>query len=298
MVDRFLGNTFYSARKLVQRGAGAEEAITHVLGKQNLATVAAARGTTMDVQSRMKLEVAKTVARTFGKGAKALAVRAVTADEINEAKTSVNMIQFLRDNPKTAQGVAYDSTLSLRLASPELADATQQKALAILAFLESKLPPQPARGPFQGPPQDLADSMSRSALQQWNSYVRVLNDPTRLLVDLRENSLTIETVEAFKVGYPAMFEEVKSNLQRELLRENKPVPYQKRMQYSMLFGLDEPTLSTNFVGYLQGMWGVQEKKPGAKPSGPTSDNRNFMMTYAKSMETPTAAVTGPKPPRF
>jgi len=180
------------------------------------------------------------------------------ADEVRRSAT---------DAATTAQRM--DQTLApIRARSPKLAQAMRAGSLGTLAFLQSKLPPQPPADPLE--PERAAPMPHPGAQEAFLRYYRAVRDPLSVVEDLRHGKLSPEGVEVLK-SVPAMqplYAEVqKGALDAMAAGKLRDLSQQQRLGMGMLLDLPLPELSPGYVASRQSAYAMPPPPTSSAPTG-------------------------------
>lgn len=70
--------------------------------------------------------------------------------------------------------------------------------------------------------------------------------------DLKKGRMTIEQAETIKTVFPEMYQETVQNIMEELPKLKEELPYQKKLQLGILFGIPtDPSLKPEFIAQMQ-----------------------------------------------
>jgi hypothetical protein len=109
---------------------------------------------------------------------------------------------------------------------------------------------------------------STTDLAKFARVVDAVQNPTRILDDLKANKLTPEVVQAVKATSPATFEAVQQALMSRLA-DMKNVPYEKRVFLSVLFEKPlDTTMRPDFVAAMQANFAAPSPPPQNQPARP------------------------------
>lgn len=112
--------------------------------------------------------------------------------------------------------------------------AAAQHARAV-SFIQSKLPPTPTVNPLQ--PQLTKPYVSDAEVDRMSKYMTAIERPMSVLEDWERGVVSAESVEALKVVYPGLYGALAKEVQTQLLKTTKPLPYNEQLQASILLGL-------------------------------------------------------------
>jgi hypothetical protein len=149
-------------------------------------------------------------------------------------------------------------------AAPEVAEQMAVKAMQAANFLMEKSP-KPLSRDF------LMEEDWRPSdvdLAKWERYVAAVQDPTELLKELQAGMLSVETVEAVRAIYPRLYEQIVTHLAEEIPMLREKLPYDDRVQLSILFNLPvEESMNNDFVATMQSI--AQMETAQQMPQMPT-----------------------------
>lgn len=200
------------------------------------------------------LGVAGDVART-GRALAAVGFgRMVTGtpeERANEYHEIQAQLRELVANPQLLTDNLSLATTGISELSEEAADAMNQTAVRGLHYLVRNSPPVASDPLFPG---RMAAPPSQSAIDDFVARYRAIHDPTKLLTDFANNTLSHATVDTVRNVYPEIFTSYQVAM-GELLTDINPrtLPYQTRMSLSTFLGSrTDVTLSSDFVMAMQG----------------------------------------------
>jgi len=165
--------------------------------------------------------------------------------------------------------------------APKVAEAASEKAAASAMFLYEKMP----KNPFSDKAIFSQKKWKPSDLEisKWKKYVDTVEDPMKALKDLRKGRMTIEQSETLKTVYPEIYSEVMNNFMEELPKLKEELPYQKRLQISLLFQVPtDYTLSPEFINQMQQAHLKSMQAEDGKQQGGFSPARADKLNIAES----------------
>lgn len=177
---------------------------------------------------------------------------------------------------RLSEAVADPATTGARLTegvhaiaphAPMLAQAVTETQMRAIQYLYEKAPKDDnavSEGPFsQGyQPADWE-------IAAWERCAAAVQDPLSVLDELEHGTVTQEAVEALQAVYPALYEDVRVQLTKQITETKTNVPYFDRIQLSDLFGVDlDNSLDPAFVnavqnGYVQAAAAQQSQRQSA-----------------------------------
>jgi hypothetical protein len=172
--------------------------------------------------------------------------------------------------------------------SPGMAAAITNTLMGDVAYLASKLPPTRldtfTLQPHLQPPTRASDAEKSEYLRA----ARAISDPTVMLKDAKDGSLTPTTVEAIKERRPKMYAEMRTEIAQSLVTSKSELPYGRRIQLGILLDLPtDQTLAPDFVSAIQATYTASDKA-GVEPPPPQLSQ----LDVAGSSQTATQAASG------
>jgi hypothetical protein len=154
------------------------------------------------------------------------------------------------------------------------------KAIAKERFLASKLPvsaAKPALDPH-APDRDPAPA----AMDKFLRYQRAADEPMSIFDDLERGRVSRESIEAVKAIYPAIYEEVRTTVQRHVLEQEKPPSYQQQLQLGILLDIPVRPIFQNVTEYQQ-IITTTTSGGGAQPKPDTGPKRAIHIDNATTV---------------
>lgn len=178
--------------------------------------------------------------------------------------------RFVSD-PEYAMNTLTASTSKLSGVAPNLSQAMQTKAATAIQFLYSKAPKRPAP---QGIIVQKPWKPSEAELARWERYYRAVQDPMVALDDFENGSLSYESVEVLKAVYPKLYEDIAREISEEVATLKGPLPYEKRLQLSVLLGVPvDSTTTPQFAQALQMSYVQEAAEEAARTPGKSRPKR-------------------------
>jgi len=147
-------------------------------------------------------------------------------------------LQELQNNPSQMIDKLEAATKSVYDVAPNLSGSLQAGTIRATDFLISKMP-------SKGHKRALSPSfkLSNAELSKFQRYIRTVEKPLSSLDQLRNHTLTPETIETLNVVYPKLYGHMKSVITDKLtdfLAKNKPeqIPYAYKQSLSFFLGED------------------------------------------------------------
>jgi hypothetical protein len=161
---------------------------------------------------------------------------------------------------KLAEGVQH-----LAPHAPELASSIVNTQMRAAAFLAEKAPQDPNVGKTLNP---FLNAWEPSDLERatFERYAAAVADPLGALDELEAGSVSPEAVEALRAVYPALYEDLRTQLATSVSELQVQVPYRDRVQLSILFGVElDPSMNAAFVNAVQNSYS-QPQEPAPRQS--------------------------------
>lgn len=116
--------------------------------------------------------------------------------------------------------------------APIVAQGLRDSLSTTVQFLASKAPKEKVLSPGMPPVPP-----SRAEVMRFNRYVRAIKDPTSILDDAFDGTLTPEAVEAVRTIYPQTYAQMQADI-AERIHNIANIPYSRRIQLSAILGQD------------------------------------------------------------
>lgn len=186
-------------------------------------------------------------------------------------KSKMRQIAALTSDPARLTDNTSRSIAAVHGVAPKLAGQLALKASKAAMFLAAKVPKDPTP-PSIIPQQRDKWQPSKADIAKFARYARAVDDPTTVLDDLKHGRLSSEGVEAMREVYPKLYESVRQSLVERVGELKKDLPYDARVQLSLLFGVPlDPTLDPGFVNAIQsGYKQTPQTHAPTQPAGPGS----------------------------
>lgn len=198
---------------------------------------------------------------------------------VERDKRDVEQTAMKRQLDQLAQLTADPETFRLRLAesmgdvvhvAPRVAQEMHGQAWNAINFLYGKAP----KNPYYAATQDLRDQWEPdpSETRKFERYARAVNDPLGTLHDMQNGHITAEAVEALKAVYPAIHQQMVSELVPHMATA-KNVPLQRRLEVAEIIGTPLDSLTSPVLAAtMQQAYAQQAKQPAAPARPAVSKN--------------------------
>jgi len=191
---------------------------------------------------RMQQATASTIDRGMNallKGGEAL--KGITAQKLipheenlkNYDKLEAHLTDMTANPNKLIDSLA-DSTHTLNDIAPDINTHLNINAVRATQFLASKLPVQNPSSPLTP-----AYKPSKSELSKFNRYARIVENPLHVIEQLKQGSLTTESLETLQTVYPQLLKQMQTALTGKLNEKTvAKMPYQSKIMASAFLGQD------------------------------------------------------------
>lgn len=171
------------------------------------------------------------IARFFGKQS-GTAPTFPTTDRDTYREKLASLHALATDPQAMAAGLVPADVANL---APGLAATMAATGARAIQFLAGVAPKPPRKDPMKALDDQLWEP-SPAALSRWARYVDAVEQPGKVLHDLREGYVTQEQVDALRAVYPKLLQDIQTKMIERLAQWDKPLEYGQRMALSRLFG--------------------------------------------------------------
>lgn len=126
--------------------------------------------------------------------------------------------------------------------APKVASAIVSTSLRGLNYLAQTLPPSKIDSYSLQPQLTKGTRSSDAEISRFMRTAAAVEDPMVVFREAKAGTLTRDHVEAFKAVYPNLYDEVRSEVMRQIVETKTQLPYSRRIQLGIL--LDIPTDAT------------------------------------------------------
>ncbi len=150
--------------------------------------------------------------------------------------------------------------------NPALTMAATGTILKGVSFLQSKLPPTRA-DQFSLQPQLQKESRASDAeVSKFMRYAEAVDNPTMVLAEAKNGTLTRDHVEAVKAVYPKLYDQMRQQVMQQLTTSKSPLPYGARIQLGILLDIPtDRTLAPDFQQAIQATYSSAEQAGAETP---------------------------------
>lgn len=206
-----------------------------------------------------------------------------------------NVMQNLnkyQQNPQNFVDNINKQTSGIFNAAPKTAGELSRVAVSAMNFLSSKAPKSSASPGFLDAykPIKMPSSIDMSKFER---YLSAISKPASVMKNIQDGTVTRDEMDAFKTVYPSMFHELQNQLVQKLPEMAQNMPYNRRIQLGMLFGVaaDQSMQPGNIMG-LQGNFGSSQSGQEQNNEGAVNPSQGGMskLNFADRERTPTQEV--------
>ena len=219
-------------------------------------------GAVSNLIGRTKERLAGRVAPALRKGAFTFTRLGTVAEHLNtdkRYKANVEAVQSVAQDPQTSRASVEKSLEPISETAPKTSMGVLTTAERGAAFAASKLPPS---NPLNERGVDTTPTSKKLSFLRSMDALRM--GPEKLLDQIETGAIDLETVEAIREVYPAAYAQLQQTVFEtvaELEAKGQVLPYDRRIQLSMAFGLPEPTRNPALVL----AWLADYAKPAEQP---------------------------------
>lgn len=206
----------------------------------------------------------------------------------NDMFTDINR---LGGDPQHLVDQLQHNTQDMHGIAPNTTGAVQQAATRATQFLQSKIPQQPNPKPLSSPTEP-----SQADLAKFQRYYQVVENPTSVLKDVKNNTITPEAMEALSTVYPKMYQEMQKQVMNQMTsymgKKNKDLlPHSTKLSLSLFMGQDlidtlaQPSIAANMAA-MAAPSPAQQQNAGNQQKVRTSQKGLSSLTKGTAALTP------------
>ena len=208
-------------------------------------------------------------ASTAGRGM----VGAEIGDLVKTTQDRIAEVKRLASNPALAMARTDKATSGLNDREKLKAAAVARQVTAV-QFLASKTPRQFTRAGNSLTPHLADPKLSAAEARKFHRYFRGVDDPMAVVDDLANGKVDREGIEAIKVVYPKIFQEMRARVMDATMRRSEPLPYSRRIMLGTVFDFPaDRSLDPAYLQRTQALHAEKEQAPPPKQSPPPSNSR-------------------------
>lgn len=195
-------------------------------------------------------------------------------------------ITQLRGNPAALTDRVARSIGTVTDRAPRLTDAMTRTAQRAFTYLSQNLPASRS-DQYALQPQLQKSRVSDAEVSRFMRKVDAVDNPTMVLKEAKAGTLTRDHVEAVKAVYPDLYEQMRSEVMRQVIDTKHPLSYQRKIQLGILLDIPtDRTLAPDFVRAIQATYSASE------PAGEEPPHPNLtQLDVASSLATATQSAT-------
>lgn len=204
-----------------------------------------------------------------------------------EPKTKREAFKIARENLtklKTEPDILIDrlakNSTRMAKAAPNTADQINQAAVRSVMFLASKMPKDIHSNNIYSNLSKREYEPSDIELSKFEKYMEAIENPMSVLTDLENGKLSREKVEALKVVYPNIYNNIRIKTLEQIENSQEKMAYQKRIQLGIL--MDIPTDASLEPGSILGLQEIYAEQQQQEQA--TEKEINPTMTGLKNIE--------------
>jgi len=170
--------------------------------------------------------------------------------EEHAAETAHRKVLAAASQPDAHAAAIENAAAPIAEHAPKTANAFQRAALRGTMYLAENAPKVSTRPSIT--PQFDRPAMSDAQRSDYQRQVQAVHDPVSVLKDMELGRVTRAQVDALRMVYPSMYQEITERVHERLADLRKPLSYGQKVQLSMLLGVPaDETLSPQFVQAMQ-----------------------------------------------
>lgn len=180
-------------------------------------------------------------------------------------------VSDLAGAPDAVKQHMHSQTMAIGNHAPEVAAAVNQKAVAAVRYLSTKLPPAYTNSEGTRPTLTprIKPVVSKPAMTGFLRAVdAVERKPEETIKNILKGHGTLEDADALKNVYPAYYAEAQERVQRICETRETPVPFQTAVRLGILFDIPTtPGMQPDLIQQEQQMYAAIAKPQGPPPPG-------------------------------
>jgi hypothetical protein len=205
----------------------------------------------------------------------------------DEYLKQVNQIKKLNNDPHAMLDHLSGNTEALYAAAPHITQGIHNSMIAGVQFLNSKIP-QPSDQMTLSPEWN----PSKSQRFKFENYYRAVNDPVSVLGDVKNNSLTNESLEALQSVHPKLLQDMRQKVIEQMNPEDaKDMSYSSKLNLAKFLGqpLDQNMMPV-MIAANQATFNAPQLGQQSAPQSGAKTGRGSMksLAFADRVKTRTA----------
>jgi hypothetical protein len=155
--------------------------------------------------------------------------------------------------------------------APNIANAGRMTVIRATSYLANTIPKQ-TENPLQRTFDKRQWHPTGGEVDSFLRRLRAVNDPSSIVDDLENGTVSSEAIETMKAVYPVMYAEIQNEIVEKAASMDKALPYQKRLALSQMFGV--PIESAVEPERLIALQAVFETPQPEDPQGDPDERRS------------------------
>ena len=143
-------------------------------------------------------------------------------------------IDHLANDPERMHAMLEGATKEIHGAAPKISQGIQMGAVRAVSFLASKVPKGPPALPLSEPYKP-----SNAEIAKFAKYAEAVDNPTNVLSQIRDGTLTPEALEAVRNVHPALYSAMSAGLMNQLAAhkgKKQPIAYSTKQSMALFLG--------------------------------------------------------------
>lgn len=190
---------------------------------------------------------------------------AAVSTSLTEFNKRTKKIRELTGDPNAMMDHFKNSTQEMYAAAPNITQSVNNKMIAGLQFLNSKIP-----APQNHMPLSPEFTPSPAQISKFNKYYNVVSDPMIAFSEIKHGSLSSDTLEALNATHASLYNEMKMKVLENFKTEKaKDLSYPVKMSLAKFLGepLDENMMPQSIVSFQASLsQPASNKQAGLKPT--------------------------------
>ena len=198
-----------------------------------LGNIASKLGVLGDISQKVGNQIEKGAKNIFAPNLERGAmISAIIATKNNSYEKRTSRINELMADPQQLMNHLSDQTANLMEAAPNVSASIQRTIVNSASFLKSKMP-----APVNQMPLDTPWEATPMQKQKFQRYYDAVSDPISALKEIKNGSLSNETMEALQAVHPQLLEEMKNQVLQNLnLKKAVSLNYGVKIALSKFLG--------------------------------------------------------------
>jgi hypothetical protein len=182
-------------------------------------------------------------------------------------------IKDMSGNFQTGVDALESATKDLHNVAPNISASLNTAAARATQYLAQKLPAQETPSPFTEPYKP-----SASELSKFNRYYSVVEKPLSILNQVKDGTLSKESLEAVQTVYPKLYAQMQQSIMDQITtkmgKNPETVPYSTKVMLSMFTGNDlSNSLKQSNISNAQQVFAMQAKQGPQKAQSLSKINK-------------------------